>query len=473
MKIKFCGAAGEVTGSAHLLILNDGFSILLDCGLYQGHSENWKDFNENWLFDPLKLDCLILSHAHIDHSGRIPKLVKDGFRGPIYTTAASRSLSSIMLLDSAKIQQSETDFFNKRILRNKNFAAVPRTPLYGEQDAKNALKQYVSYPYDTWFQIHPSVKVQFRDMGHILGSASVTLYVQEGDKVTRLGFTGDIGRPNRPILRDPLPLPAVDFLIAESTYGDRIHESAPNESIHFRDIILKTVIQNKGRVIIPAFSVGRTQEVVYILDRLVEMGELPDGIPVYVDSPLSVNATQLYREHLECYDEELHDHLLTDKDPFGFNSLRYISDVEESKSLNTNEEPCVIISSSGMMNTGRVKHHLANNIEDSRNTILIIGYCSPDTPGGKLINGDRTIRLFGEELMVRAKVEIMDSFSAHGDQMEMYDVLKNLKTELKHMFLVHGEPEKQKIYRSFLQDRGFGKISIPELGESVDLDSLQ
>jgi metallo-beta-lactamase family protein len=377
-----------------------------------------------------------------------------------------------MLLDSAKIQQSDADFFNKRILRNKNYAALPRTPLYSEQDAKNALKQYVSYPYDTWFQIHPDVKVQFRDMGHILGSASVTLYIREGETEIRLGFTGDIGRPNRPILRDPMPLPPVDLLIAESTYGDRIHESSPNESIRFRDIILNTVVRNKGKLVIPAFSVGRTQEVVYILDRLVDMGELPAGIPVYVDSPLSVNATQLYREHLECYDEELHDHLLTDKDPFGFNSLTYITDVEESKALNVNAEPCVIISSSGMMNTGRVKHHLANNIEDPRNTILIIGYCSPDTPGGKLKNGAKTIRLFGEERMVRAKIEIMDSFSAHGDQKEMYDVLANLKPELKHMFLVHGEPDKQKIFRAYLQEKGFGKISIPELGETVDLSKL-
>ncbi|MFZ4542793.1 MAG: MBL fold metallo-hydrolase [Saprospiraceae bacterium] len=472
MKIKFCGAAGEVTGSAHLLVLDDGFSILLDCGLYQGHSDNWKDFNENWLFDPSKLDCLVLSHAHIDHSGRIPKLVKDGFSGRIYATAATRSLATIMLLDSARIQQSEAEYFNKKILRNKNLDAQPKIPLYDEQDAKNALKQFVTYSYDNWFQIHPNVKVQFRDMGHILGSASVTLYIKEGEKETRIGFTGDIGRPNRPILKDPQQMPPVDYLIAESTYGDREHESAPSESIRFRDIILQTVVKNKGRVIIPAFSVGRTQEVVYILDKLVGAGELPANIPVYVDSPLSVNATQFYKEHLECYDEELHNHMLTDNDPFGFNSLHYITKVEESKQLNINAEPCVIISSSGMMNTGRVKHHLANNVEDPKNTILIIGYCSPDTPGGKLKNGEQTIKLFGEEKIVRARIEVMDSFSAHGDRTEMYQVLENQKASVKHMFLIHGEPEKQKLYRNYLQERGFGMISIPELGDIADLNLL-
>lgn len=468
MKVKFCGAAGEVTGSAHLLTLEDGFKILLDCGLYQGHSEDWKDFNENWLFDPAELDCVILSHAHIDHTGRIPKLVKDGFKGNIYCTHATRNLSTIMLLDSARIQESEAEYFNQKVIKHKNKGVKLKSPLYDENDAKAAMKLFVGYDYENWFQIHPTVWVVFRDMGHILGSASVTLYVKEGDNIVRLGFTGDIGRPNRPILRDPQPMPPVDFLIAESTYGDRVHEAAPDELTHLRNTIYKTVVEQKGRVIIPAFSVGRTQEVVYMLDRLVNAGQLP-RIPVYVDSPLSVNATQVFKQHLECFDDELHNYMLTDEDPFGFNTLQYITDVEKSKQLNYNQKPCVIISSSGMMNTGRVKHHLANNIENANNTILIIGYCSPDTPGGKLRAGAKELRLFGQMYSVNARVEIMDSFSAHGDRNEMFSVLKNEIPTLKQLFLVHGEPEKQQLYKTFLQSNGFGEITIPKLGEEYDV----
>jgi metallo-beta-lactamase family protein len=462
MKLKFCGAAGEVTGSAHLLTLNDGFTILLDCGLYQGHDAAWKDFNENWLFDPTTLDCMVLSHAHIDHTGRIPKLVKDGFKGNIYCTPATRSLSSLLLLDSARIQVNDAEYDNKKHNNNKS------TPLYSEADAKIAINQFVTYGYENWFQIHPDVWVLFRDMGHILGSASVTLYVKEGEKIIRFGFTGDIGRPLRPILRDPQPMPPVDYLLAESTYGDKEHESAPDELAHFAQIIHDTIVEKKGKVIIPAFSVGRTQEIVYMLDRLVAAKELPE-IPVYVDSPMSVNATQLFKQHLECYDDELHDYMLTDADPFGFNSLNYITSVEESKALNTNDLPCVIIASSGMMNTGRVKHHLANNVENAKNTILIVGYCSADTPGGELKNGATEIELFGKKLAVRARVEVMDSFSAHGDRKEMLDVLKNQIPTVQKTFLVHGDPEKQVLYKTFLQENGFGSIAIPTLGEEVTL----
>jgi metallo-beta-lactamase family protein len=320
------------------------------------------------------------------------------------------------------------------------------------------MRHFVGYNYENWFQIHPDVWVLFRDMGHILGSASITLYIKEGDNLVRFGFTGDIGRPNRPILRDPQPLPPVDFLIAESTYGDREHESAPDELIHFRDIIYSTIVEQKGRVIIPAFSVGRTQEIVYMLDRLVSTNQLPK-IPVFVDSPLSVNATQFFQQHTECYDDDLHNYMLTDDDPFGFNSLKYIKSVEESKALNTNDLPCVIISSSGMGNTGRVKHHIANNVEKAKNTILIVGYCSADTPCGKLKNGDKELNLFGQEHIVRARIEVMDSFSAHGDRKEMLGVLENEIPTLKKMFLVHGDPDKQALYKEYLQEHGF-QLSI-------------
>jgi metallo-beta-lactamase family protein len=463
MKVKFCGAAGEVTGSAHLLTLNDGFTILLDCGLYQGHSENWKDFNENWLFDPSSLDCMLLSHAHIDHTGRIPKLVKDGFKGNIYCTHATRNLCTLMLMDSARIQESEATYHNKK-MPNK----APKQPLYDENDAKNAMRQFVGLDYENWFQIHPDVWVLFRDMGHILGSASITLYIKEGEQLLRFGFTGDIGRPNRPILRDPQPMPPVDFLISESTYGDKLHESAPDELMRFRDIIASTVLNQKGKVIIPAFSVGRTQEIVYMLDRLVSSNQLPK-IPVFIDSPLAINATQFFKQHLECYDDELHNYMLSDGDPFGFNSLHYVQSTEESKSLNDKNLAGVIIASSGMGNTGRVKHHIANSVEDARNTILIVGYCSADTPGGQLKNGVQQLTLFEKNLRVRAKVEVMDSFSAHADQAEMLALLANQKDTLQKIFLVHGDPDAQVIYKDYLTHNGFKDIVIPKLGDEAEI----
>jgi metallo-beta-lactamase family protein len=282
------------------------------------------------------------------------------------------------------------------------------------------------YPYDQWNPICKEVQVMYTDPGHILGSASVTLKIENNGKTTFLGFTGDIGRPNRPILRDPHPMPPCDYLICESTYGDRKHESLPNELERFLDIIKHTCIEKRGMLIIPAFSIGRTQEIVYLLDQAYNLHKLPP-IKVYVDSPLAVNATTVYGAHPECFDSELNKYLLTDKNPFGFNNLTYIREVEQSKALNTSKEPCIIISASGMMNAGRVKHHLANHIEDKKNTILIVGYCTPDTPGGILRSGAEKIKLFGEVKQVRADIEIMDSFSAHGDRDEMKDFIENQK----------------------------------------------
>ena len=381
MRIKFCGAAQEVTGSAHLITLDNGFTILLDCGLYQGNAKEMRQFNRNWEFDPESVDCMILSHAHIDHSGRIPKLVKDGFSGPIYCTHATRSLASIMLLDSAKIQERDAEYRNKRLARK---GEPLLKPLYTAHDANQAMNAFTGFSYHRWFDISKDVAVFFTDAGHILGSASVLLKIKEGGEEIIFGFSGDVGRPNRPILRDPEPLPAADFLICESTYGDRIHESAPAEVNHFLNIIKETCLERKGRVIIPAFSIGRTQEIVYMMDQLAHAGKLPK-IPVYVDSPLAVNATMIFGTHPECFDEDLNEYLLVDDDPFGFNQLKYIRQLEDSKALNVSGDPCVIISSSGMMNAGRVKHHLFHAIDNPINTILIVGYCSPNTPGGKLI----------------------------------------------------------------------------------------
>ncbi|MEO1627247.1 MAG: MBL fold metallo-hydrolase, partial [Bacteroidota bacterium] len=312
MKIKFCGAARQVTGSAHLITLDDGYTILLDCGLYQGNDKDMQHFNSNWYFPPKSIDCLILSHAHIDHSGRLPKLVKDGFSGNIYCTHATRQLCALMLLDSAKIQERDAEYFNKRQARKKKGVKKPfRNPLYTPKDVPVALQQFVSLSYGRWYKIRHNVTLCFRDAGHILGSASVTLRIKEGDREITFGFTGDIGRPNRPILRDPIPMPKLDYLVMESTYGAKDHDEPPAESVRLLEIIRKTCLEKKGKLIIPAFSVGRTQEIVYMLDQMETAGQLPH-IPVYVDSPLAVNATTIYGAHPECFDNDLHEYMLID-----------------------------------------------------------------------------------------------------------------------------------------------------------------
>ncbi|MEM1214360.1 MAG: MBL fold metallo-hydrolase, partial [Bacteroidota bacterium] len=402
MQVKFCGAAQQVTGSCHLLTLEDGYTILLDCGLYQGNDREMKDFNESFLFDPAQVDCLILSHAHIDHTGRVPKLVKDGFSGPIYATHATRSLCALMLLDSAMIQERDAEYHNKRNPKYQKQA------LYESRHVHEAMQLFNGCPYNKWININEHVQIQYRDAGHILGSASVTLRIHEHDRTIHFGFTGDIGRPNRPILRDPQKMPAVDYLICESTYGNRTHEEKPKEVERFLRIIQDACVERKGKLLIPAFSVGRTQEIVYMMDQLETQGRLP-RIPIYVDSPLAVNATTVFGAHPECYDEDLERYLLMDDNPFGFNELKYIKKVEASKALNHSKEPCVIISASGMMNAGRAKHHLSNMIENPKNTILLVGYASPQTPGGKLRQGAKGLKLFGDYKEVRAKVEQMDS----------------------------------------------------------------
>lgn len=464
MKIKFCGAAQFVTGSSHLIELEDGYKILLDCGMFQGKGKHIWEWNNHWHFDPKDIDCLVLSHAHIDHSGRIPQLVKDGFKGLIHSTHATRSLCAVMLLDSAKIQELDVEWHNEKILkkRKKDFKQL-RTPLYTSEDVAPAMIKFEGHGYDTWISIHPNIDILFRDAGHILGSASVTLKIKENGKEVLVGFTGDIGRPERPILKDPMPMPEVDYLICESTYGNRLHEGNPEQLDEFLKVIRHACIEKKGKLIIPAFSLGRTQEIVYMMDQLYNQGKLPH-IKAYVDSPLAINVTQIYGLHPECFDKELHTYLLTDDNPFGFNGLTYIKDVNQSKSLNTSEEPCIIISASGMMNAGRVKHHLFNNIENPKNTFLIVGYATPDTPGGELRAGKEMITIFNQEKAVKAEVKVMDSFSAHGDRDEMLEFIKNQK-RLKNLFLVHGEYETQKEFKQFLGENGFSNIEIPAAGD--------
>ena len=470
MEITFCGAARNVTGSSHLITLDNGFKLLLDCGLFQGRGRRVWDWNNTWHFKPSEIDALILSHSHIDHIGRTPQLVKDGFTGDIYSTHATRSLCAIMLLDSAKIQERDVQWYNKKLAKKKHKKGKkPRVPLYKSEDITPTMSAFMGCGYERWVRINENIEIYFRDAGHILGSSNVTLKITEKGKTTTIGFTGDIGRPDRPILRDPKKMPPVDYLICESTYGDKEHELPPQQSENFLETIRHTCLEKKGKLIIPAFSVGRTQEIVYMMDKMETAGLLPH-IPVYVDSPLAVNATAVFGSHPECYDNELNEYLLTDDDPFGFNSLHYIRSVQESKALNDSSEPAIIISSAGMMHAGRIVHHMNNNIENPKNTFLIVGYCSPDTPGGMLRNGIETLKIFGEWKMVKAEIRIMDSFSAHGDRKEMYEFIQNQKDSVKKVFLVHGEYDTQLKFSDYLKERGFKNIDIPEAGQTIVLD---
>lgn len=467
MKIKFCGAAGTVTGSSHLLTTDSGYKILLDCGLYQGEDEDMDAFNRQWAFDPSEIDVLVLSHAHIDHSGKIPRLVKDGFRGDIICTSATRDLAAIMLMDSASIQEKDAIFINKR---RQAKGHTPIQPLYTAKDAQRAIEQMVGINYNRWFHLHHDVDLLFRDAGHILGSASVTLRLRRKDNSTCVfGFTGDIGRPNRPILRDPEPIEACDYLICESTYGGRDHQDLPDDEQTLLEIITQICVRNQSKLLVPAFSVGRTQELVYMLDRLESKGLLPK-IPVYVDSPLAVNATEIFLMHPECYDEDLVDYMAHDPNPFGFNRLHYIREQEESMALNSLAGPAIIISASGMMQAGRIRHHIRQHIEDPFSGLLMVGYCAPGTLGWKIQNDYKQIHLFGHELDVKAKIFRMESFSAHGDEEEMIQFLKHQKKNSLHkLFLVHGEDDARLAFRDALEREGFRNIHLPSLHQEYDI----
>ena len=467
MRLTFHGAARTVTGSKHLVELESGKKLLLDCGLYQGRRAEANALNSNLPFDASTIDAVLLSHAHIDHSGLLPKLWKDGFRGRVWATHATRDLCSVMLRDSAHIQEKDAYFFNKRnAKRNKRQPEV--VPIYGAEDAEGVLEQFEGVDYGQPFSPVEGVQVEYRDAGHILGSATLVLSVKENGKTLRLGFTGDVGSPDRPILRDPQPMPECDWLISESTYGGEVHDAPGKTQDRLAEVISKTASRG-GKVIIPAFAVGRTQEIVYALDQLVTQGRLPE-IPIFVDSPMAVNATEVYRAHPECYDARLRESLLTDPSPLGFDRLTYVREAAKSKELNSSRFPMVIISASGMCEAGRILHHLRNNIGDSRSTVMMVGYCADHTLGKRIIDRERLVRIFGEEHRVRCRVEVLNSLSAHADEPALIDFLSNHDpTRLRELFLVHGSPERQDALRDSLMVKEFRHVSIPEMGESVEL----
>lgn len=465
MEIKFIGAARTVTGSMHLIKAN-GTTFLLDCGLYQGKRKEAFELNRNFdFFKPEEIDFVILSHAHIDHSGNLPSLVRKGFKGNIYSTFATRDLSSVMLRDSGHIQEKDVEFVNKR---RKKKGQNLFEPLYTETDAQHTIEHFVGVNYHREFEIGENIALTFFDAGHILGSSIVFLAIKEKGRIINLGFSGDLGRPNLPILKDPEKIPDVDIFISETTYGGRLHDNPKDSEEQLARVITKAV-KRKGKIIVPAFSVGRTQEIVYALHRIFERGDA-ERIPVYVDSPLSVNATEVFRMHPECFDNETAQFLLKHEDPFGFNKLNYITEVADSKKLNDQAGPCMIISSSGMCEAGRVLHHLANNIQNPDNIVLIVGYTAEHTLGRKLVNKETPLSIFGDEYELKAEVIVLNSFSGHADADELFGYCSMLdKERIRNFFLVHGEYEQQDIFKNRLSEAGFQNIAIPEKGNSFTI----
>ncbi|MCE7067509.1 MBL fold metallo-hydrolase RNA specificity domain-containing protein [Dyadobacter sp. CY326] len=466
MNIQFFGAARTVTGSKHLITTEKGTKILLDCGLFQGIQTD--ELNENFGFKPSEVDYLILSHAHIDHSGLIPRLVKQGFNGPIYCTAATADLCKVMLLDSAHIQEMDVERINKR---RKKQGRPLLSELYNATDAANALALFTPVNYREKFHLgnDNEISVSLTDAAHLLGSAAVHLTIPDGGVVKQLTFTGDIGRPEDRILRKPDAFPQADIIICESTYGDRLHQKQTDMRGHLLQIVHETCVKRKGKLIIPAFAIDRTQELIYALDQLASSGQLPK-IPVYIDSPLAIRATSIMKEHDECFNPEILAYIEKDGDAFAFPYLHYISDVNESIALNDNREPCIIISASGMAEAGRIKHHIKNNVGDPNSTVLLVGYASENTLAGALKRGEKIVNIFGEQFDVRCQVASMESFSGHGDYNEMLAFLSCQAPEkVKQVFLVHGEYETQVAFKLKLEQAGFQNIHIPAQFENIQV----
>ncbi len=466
MQIQFWGAARTVTGSMHLLTIN-GRRLLLDCGMFQGKRAEANERNSQLPFDAKSIDACVLSHAHMDHCGVLPVLTKSGYDGSIYCTSATRDLCSVMLRDSAHIQESDATYLNKRHeLRGQPLIK----PIYTEADVVKCLPHFVAYEYHRAFEPLPGVQVSFRDAGHILGSAEVIVDFEEQGQKRRLVFTGDLGRRNLPILRDPEPVDRTEFYITEGTYGGRFHEPIEDTRGQLAQLVSETY-ERQGLLIIPAFAVGRTQDIVYDLQRLTTEGRIPD-IPVYVDSPLATNVTEVFRLHPECYDQEILDYINTDPDgnAFGWPRLRYVRSADESKALNESKQSAVIIAASGMCESGRVLHHLKHHIEDPRTTILFVGYQAENTLGRKILDGQERVKILGEEYQVRAQIKRISGYSGHGDHNDLVGFAHNMLSKPQRTFIVHAEMEAAEKLQHSLQGIGLKDVIVPDRGDRVDLD---
>ncbi|MBO7446487.1 MAG: MBL fold metallo-hydrolase [Bacteroidales bacterium] len=467
MKLSFLGATEEVTGSKFMLTTKKGTKILLDCGMYQGKGLETDSMNRDLGFDPAEIDFLLLSHAHIDHSGLIPYIYKRGFRGKVFCTPGTRDLCAIMLADSGRIQEQDATQFNKKKDRE---GQKPIEPIYTEKDAAECMSQFISIPNMLSFTITPEVTIQFICTGHMLGSAAIYITFKEGRKTRTLCYTGDVGRYDKHILPDPEPFPYADYIITESTYGDRLHSTFEEAEQQLMMVVKDACAKRRGKLLIPSFAIGRTQEIVYALHRLKRAGNLPD-IECFVDSPLALSATNIYRLHDEDFNENMRAFIERTQDPFGFDKLTYVRTIDDSKRLNTYNRPCIVISASGMMEAGRIKHHLANNIEDPKTTILCVGYCAPTTLGAKIMRGDKKVSIFGELYDVKAHLERIDAFSGHGDYQELIRYLSCQKgnKKLQRIFIVHGEGDVRKAYAKHLQEAGFKQAYVPRFRETVEL----
>jgi metallo-beta-lactamase family protein len=465
MKISFHGAAQTVTGSQHLLDIN-GYKLLMDCGLFQGRRRESFVRNQNFRFDPKEIDAVILSHAHIDHSGNLPNLIKSGYHGPIYTTNASAHLANLMLMDSGHIQEIDATYVNKKRAKR---GEAPIEPLYTLEDAAQVAQFFQCVGYGEPFGPVPGVVAQFADAGHILGSASVALAIEEKQRKTRLWFSGDIGRIGLPLVRDPVLPSKADVMIMESTYGDKPHRDPQAAFEELQDVVSRT-IERGGKVIIPAFAVGRTQEIVYCLHRMIDSGDIP-RIPVYVDSPLAVNATDIFRAHPECFDDETREFMQNDQHQaaLGFDMLTYTRSVEESKALNRRKDPMVVISASGMAEAGRILHHLRNNIENPRNTILIVSWQAPHTLGRRLAEREKRVKIFGETFERKAEVATIGGFSAHAGQSFLLEYAMAVKESVKNIYLVHGEEKPAQMLSEKMVGAGLERPYYPDLHSRVEI----
>lgn len=468
LSITFHGAAGMVTGTKHLLDLPDGRRILLDCGMFQGEGPASNALNRRFGFDPATIDALVLSHAHIDHSGLIPRLVAEGFKGPIYATGATMDLCKILLMDSAYIQQNDFRYDAKRA-RKQQAAMTEVGPLYDIADVEPAIDLFRTVPYDTPTEIMPGVTLTFIDSGHILGSASVHLNVAGKEGVKRITFSGDVGRYVDRLVPHPQPFPPSDVIICESTYGDRDHPTAEGAEEELLGHVQRVCVERAGRLIIPAFSVGRTQELLHSLNKFFNQGRLP-RVPVFVDSPLSINATAIYRKHAALLRPEIQKELETDPDVFGFPGVEFVREAARSKELNTRKGASITIAASGMMDAGRVRHHLFHGLGHANNAVLIVGFCAPGTFGEKLLQRPETVRMYGEDVPVRAEILTMESYSAHGDRNELVRWFKCQDPSLvKRVFLVHGVDQAREGLRDLLADRGFRRIDLPGLDQRFQI----
>ena len=465
MKIQFFGGAQTVTGSQHLLSVN-GSRILLECGLFQGRRSETYEKNLNFEHDPKRVDVLLLSHAHIDHSGNVPNLFKNGYRGPVYATSATVDLCQIMLRDSAYLNQKDVEWVNQRRAQKHE---KPLEPLYEIDDVEEAMSHFVGIQYNRPHEVAPGVRVTYQDAGHILGSASLLLEIDNNGEAVRLGFSGDIGRKDQPILRDPQVLQDLDILIMESTYGDRLHDEASDGSGELAEIINK-VAKRGGKLIIPAFAVGRTQTLTYMLHRLLDQGRIP-SLPIYVDSPMACNAMDVFRSHPETFDRETYEHFLNDdEDPFTPPGFACIRQVDASKRLNEIDDPMIIIAASGMAEGGRVLHHLRNNVEDEKNMVLFVGFAAEHTLARKMMDGHHQVRIFGEEYSVHAEVGYLPFFSGHADRDGLIEFAKATPPEkLKRIFLVHGELEPAQSLKKALHEEGYNTVHVPARGEEFNI----